>query len=106
MSAELTPAAVSASRYRIDDLVVDVGARKVIREDRDLAITGLSFDLLLALVRAAPDLVSFDALEGDRPVFDHCHEVCRGQSGERREDDPSFVSVSAGGDVDRQRQHQ
>ncbi|HEY6457812.1 MAG TPA: winged helix-turn-helix domain-containing protein [Steroidobacteraceae bacterium] len=62
MGAEQTPAAVAASSYRINDLVVDVGSRKVIREDLDLAISGLSFDLLLALVRAAPDLVSFDAL--------------------------------------------
>ncbi|HEV2700763.1 MAG TPA: winged helix-turn-helix domain-containing protein [Steroidobacteraceae bacterium] len=62
MNAEPTPSATVASYYRVDDLLIDVRSRKVTRNDVDLAIAGLSFDLLLALVRAAPDLVSFDAL--------------------------------------------
>ncbi|HEV2700778.1 MAG TPA: winged helix-turn-helix domain-containing protein [Steroidobacteraceae bacterium] len=48
--------------YRIDDLLVDVGARLVTRDGEDLGIAGLSFDLLITLVRAAPNLVSTDTL--------------------------------------------
>ncbi len=44
--------------YRAGDLLIDVGVRRVTREGLDLKINGRSFDLLLALVRAAPNLVA------------------------------------------------
>ena len=44
------------------DLTIDVGARRVVRGDQEIALTKLSFDLLLALARAAPDTLSIDAL--------------------------------------------
>jgi transcriptional activator of cad operon len=47
-----------ANNYRAGDLLIDVGTRTVTREGRELDITGLSFDLLLTLVRDAPNLVS------------------------------------------------
>jgi tetratricopeptide (TPR) repeat protein len=49
-------------RYRLDDLIIDTGTRKVMRAGVDLAVTGLSFDLLLALGQAAPALLSADEL--------------------------------------------
>jgi transcriptional activator of cad operon len=54
--------APAASCYRVDDLLIDTRIRRVTRDEADLAITNLSFDLLLTLVRAAPGLVTFDAL--------------------------------------------
>ena len=51
-----------AGRYQIEDLVVDTWVRQVTRNGAELVISGLSFDLLWALVRVAPHLVSFDAL--------------------------------------------
>ncbi|HEY4340341.1 MAG TPA: winged helix-turn-helix domain-containing protein [Steroidobacteraceae bacterium] len=56
--------ALTPGRYQIEDLVVDTRVRQVTREGVDLAITSLSFDLLCALVRAAPNLISFDTLMG------------------------------------------
>ncbi len=46
----------------MDDLVIDTRVRRVTRGDADLGVAGLSFDLLVELVRAAPGLVSVDAL--------------------------------------------
>ncbi|MGC1457236.1 MAG: winged helix-turn-helix domain-containing protein [Steroidobacteraceae bacterium] len=51
-----------ADCYRFADLVIDTRARRVTRDGAELAIAGLSFDLLVELVRAAPGLVSVDAL--------------------------------------------
>jgi TolB-like protein/DNA-binding winged helix-turn-helix (wHTH) protein/cytochrome c-type biogenesis protein CcmH/NrfG len=48
--------------YRLDDLTIDVGKAQVRRHDRELPLPRLSFDLLLALVKAAPDLVNVDEL--------------------------------------------
>jgi TolB-like protein/DNA-binding winged helix-turn-helix (wHTH) protein len=48
--------------YRVDDLVIDLGQQRVTRGERDIALPRLSFDLLVALTRAAPNLVSFDQL--------------------------------------------
>ncbi len=63
MNAELGPGPTPpASGYQVDDLFVDLGVRRVIRNGVDLDITGLSFDLLLALVRAAPNLMSTQEL--------------------------------------------
>lgn len=51
-------AADEATLYRIDDLLVDLGRRRVMRAGVDLKLPGLSFDLLVVLVRAAPNLVT------------------------------------------------
>ena len=48
--------------YRVDDLIMDVGRGRVTRGDTELTLTPLSFELLLALVRAAPDILSLDKL--------------------------------------------
>lgn len=42
--------------------MIDTRVRQVTRGGVDLGVTSLSFDLLLVLVRAAPNLVTFDAL--------------------------------------------
>ena len=42
--------------YRVDDLRIDVGRRIVSRGDADIPVPKLSFDLLLVLVRAAPNV--------------------------------------------------
>jgi adenylate cyclase len=49
-------------RYRIGDLLVDSGTRQVTREGREVVLPGLSFDLLLALARHAPRILSADEL--------------------------------------------
>jgi DNA-binding winged helix-turn-helix (wHTH) protein len=51
-----------ALRYRVDDLLIDAGARQVLRDGRLLPISGLTFDLLWTLVRAAPSLVPAEEL--------------------------------------------
>src|SRR5208283_239967 len=52
------PAAGDASLFRVDDLIVDRGRRRVMRAGVDLKLPGLSFDLLVVLVRAAPNVVT------------------------------------------------
>lgn len=49
-------------RYRIDDLVLDTGTRKLFRDDQLIELPKLSFDLLVALVEAAPNVASADQL--------------------------------------------
>ena len=72
MSIVVNNSAQTATRYRVDDLEIDAGVREVRRGDELLELPGLSFDLLLALVRAAPNVLSHDDLElhvwGGRPV--------------------------------------
>jgi len=46
----------------VGDLHIDVGARRVLRHEVDLDVSGLTFDLLLALVQASPALATFDEL--------------------------------------------
>lgn len=48
--------------YRFGDLTLDVGRGRVSRGQHEIALPKLSYDLLLALVRAAPNLVSHDEL--------------------------------------------
>jgi DNA-binding winged helix-turn-helix (wHTH) protein/tetratricopeptide (TPR) repeat protein len=48
--------------YRLDDLLIDTSLRRVTRESTELAVNNLTFDLLVALVQAAPGLLSFDVL--------------------------------------------
>src|SRR5690606_36936473 len=54
------PGAVSG--YMAGDLQIDLRTRLVLRDGAELEVTSLSFDLLLALVKAAPALVTFDTL--------------------------------------------
>jgi len=53
------------SGYRMADIHIDSGTRQVRRGETVLQLPGLSFDLLLALVRRAPNLVSNDELMGE-----------------------------------------
>lgn len=48
--------------WRVGDLLVDVGQQRVTRDGEELALPRLSFDLLLALTRAAPNMLSPDDL--------------------------------------------
>jgi TolB-like protein/DNA-binding winged helix-turn-helix (wHTH) protein/Tfp pilus assembly protein PilF len=52
----------TAQRYRIGDLEIDVGRQRVTRGEEVIALPKLSYELLMALVRAAPNLVSIDGL--------------------------------------------
>jgi TolB-like protein/DNA-binding winged helix-turn-helix (wHTH) protein/Tfp pilus assembly protein PilF len=56
---DLTP---DPARYQVDDLIIDLAPRWVRRAETVIPLKALSFDLLVALVRAAPNLVSFDQL--------------------------------------------
>jgi TolB-like protein/DNA-binding winged helix-turn-helix (wHTH) protein/tetratricopeptide (TPR) repeat protein len=49
-------------QYRVGDLLIDPGPQRVTRDGSVIALPKLSYDLLIALVRAAPDLVSIDAM--------------------------------------------
>jgi TolB-like protein/Flp pilus assembly protein TadD/DNA-binding winged helix-turn-helix (wHTH) protein len=48
--------------YRVGDLLIDIGRQRVTRETVELSLSALSFELLLALARAAPNVLSFDQL--------------------------------------------
>jgi TolB-like protein/DNA-binding winged helix-turn-helix (wHTH) protein len=48
--------------YRVNDLLIDTRVRRVLREGLELDLPSLSFDLLVALLRAAPGLVSSELL--------------------------------------------
>jgi TolB-like protein/DNA-binding winged helix-turn-helix (wHTH) protein/Tfp pilus assembly protein PilF len=52
------PDAGDATVFRVDDLIVDLGRRCAMRAAVDLKLPGLSFDLLVVLVRAAPNVVT------------------------------------------------
>ncbi|MCC5864130.1 MAG: winged helix-turn-helix domain-containing protein [Wenzhouxiangella sp.] len=62
----------SADRLQVGDLTIWPGRRQVFRGDHELAVTGRSFDFLMALVQAAPDIATPDQLSerawGGRPV--------------------------------------
>jgi TolB-like protein len=62
MTSETTASPLATRGYQVDDLCIDVRTRQITRNGVDLGVTSLSFDLLLALVRASPNLVTFDAL--------------------------------------------
>jgi TolB-like protein/DNA-binding winged helix-turn-helix (wHTH) protein len=49
-------------RWQIDDLTLDVGTREVRRGDTLIELPKLSFDLLLELARAAPNVLTIDEL--------------------------------------------
>jgi len=48
--------------YQVADLIIDLAPRRVTRAGSVIRLQALSFDLLVTLVRAAPNLVSFDQL--------------------------------------------
>ena len=48
--------------YQVDDLTIDLAPRRVRRAGTVIPLKALSFDLLVTLVRAAPNLISFDQL--------------------------------------------
>ena len=48
--------------FIVGDLLVDVGQQRVTRAGSDIALPNLSFRLLLALVRAAPNVLGNDSL--------------------------------------------
>jgi TolB-like protein/DNA-binding winged helix-turn-helix (wHTH) protein len=52
------PVAGDATLFHVDDLIVDLGRQRVMRAGVDLKLAGLSFDLLVMLVRAAPNIVT------------------------------------------------
>jgi TolB-like protein/DNA-binding winged helix-turn-helix (wHTH) protein/Flp pilus assembly protein TadD len=58
-SAATRPASTG---YQVDDLIVDLGQQRVTRAGIEIPLPHLSFDLLVTLACAAPDLVSFDEL--------------------------------------------
>ncbi len=60
------PPAGDATLFRVDDLIVDLGRCRVIRAGVDLKVSGLSFDLFVALMRAAPNVVTVRATDGYR----------------------------------------
>jgi TolB-like protein/DNA-binding winged helix-turn-helix (wHTH) protein/Tfp pilus assembly protein PilF len=55
-------AAPSVAIYQAGDLTIDLGRQRVMRGEQEIPLPKLSFDLLLALVRAAPNVVALDAL--------------------------------------------
>jgi TolB-like protein/DNA-binding winged helix-turn-helix (wHTH) protein/Tfp pilus assembly protein PilF len=48
--------------YRVGDLTVDTGAIRVLRGEAEIPLPNLSFELLLALIEAAPSLATTDYL--------------------------------------------
>ena len=50
------------SIYLVDDLAIDARRARVTRGDTEIPLSRLSFDLLLALVEAAPNIVTADEL--------------------------------------------
>jgi TolB-like protein/Flp pilus assembly protein TadD/DNA-binding winged helix-turn-helix (wHTH) protein len=48
--------------FRVGDLLLDIGRQQVTRDGAELPLSQLSFGLLVALVRAAPNVVTFDQL--------------------------------------------
>jgi TolB-like protein/DNA-binding winged helix-turn-helix (wHTH) protein len=53
---------IRSGTFTVGDLHVDVGQQRVTRAGSDIALPNLSFRLLVALVRAAPNVLSNDAL--------------------------------------------
>jgi len=56
------PLATNATRIVLGDLEIDFGTRQVFRGGRLLSVGGLSYRLLVALAKAAPNVVSHDTL--------------------------------------------
>jgi TolB-like protein/tetratricopeptide (TPR) repeat protein/DNA-binding winged helix-turn-helix (wHTH) protein len=56
------PAGPESAGYQVDDLVIDLGQRCVTRAGTAIPLPHLSFEFLVTLARAAPDVVTFDQL--------------------------------------------
>lgn len=56
------PPGGASHRFRIDDLLVDVGRRAVLRGSSEIHLSRLSFALLRTLIEAAPNVVSNEQL--------------------------------------------
>jgi len=56
------PTADSCQRFRFADLTLDLGQRRLVRGKEAVSVKGLSFELLRALVEAAPNLVTHETL--------------------------------------------
>ena len=57
-----SPATHQSGGFQIDDLSVDLGRALVRRGDQDVPLPKLSFDLLVALARGAPNVLTLDQL--------------------------------------------
>jgi TolB-like protein/DNA-binding winged helix-turn-helix (wHTH) protein len=57
-----TEPAGGADLYRVGDLLVDPECERVSRDDHEIALAKLTFDLFITLVQAAPNLVRYDDL--------------------------------------------
>ncbi len=60
MSADLS--AIARPGYLVGDLEIDTGRQAVSRDGHEVALPKLSYDLLIALVESAPDVVSNQSL--------------------------------------------
>ncbi|MCG8449752.1 MAG: winged helix-turn-helix domain-containing protein, partial [Pirellulales bacterium] len=49
-------------QYRIGDLIVDIAGQRVTRNGQEISLPKLSFDLLTALIRHAPNVVTHDRM--------------------------------------------
>jgi DNA-binding response OmpR family regulator len=83
----------AGERLVVDDLVVDVGARQVRLGAREIELTGLEFDLLVALARRAGRVVPRDALlelsgRGDTSVGERTVDVHVSHLRQKLGDDP------------------
>lgn len=91
-------------RYRFADLALDTGQRRLWRDDEQIPLSKLTFDFLLTLVEAAPNLVTQDQLAeavwGPRRVvspetFSQRLKTLRGALGERA-DQPRYIEAVRG----------
>lgn len=57
-----TPGA--ADKFRLIDLIIDIGQRQISRDDERLSVSRLPFTILRALLEAAPNVVTYDELIG------------------------------------------
>lgn len=62
MSSDRSTTSSRSRRYRFADLTLDVGQRRLFRDGDPVPLSRLSFEFLLALVEAAPNLVTHDEL--------------------------------------------
>ena len=53
---------IAPERWKVGDLIIDVGAQRVLRDGSLITLPKLSFNFLLALVRAAPRVLAIDEL--------------------------------------------
>lgn len=91
--------------YRIGDLVLDAGTQEVKRDDTVVPIPRLSFKLLLALARHAPNVVSTDQLEQevweglvvDRGTVNKRVLLLRKALGDGQEEDPYIAVIRGSG---------